>query len=289
MERQTIIGRERVDNIDIYFEYDRMDDSLPTLVLLHGFLSSSFSFRKLVPHLIKEFNVISLDLPPFGQSGKDYRYTYSFRNIAKSVVRFLAGKNIGKFSIIGHSMGGQVSLQLIQSHPDLVEHAILLAGSGYQPSYSEKMKLVSYLPFFSFGIKGYLQRSGIEKNLKNVVHDPALIDDEMRQGYIRPFMEKHDIFRALGRMLRDKEVDLLKDELRDILTPCLLVWGRHDRVVPLEIGQRLHGDLPNSELVVLEDTGHLLPEEKPAEIYQLIKQFLGTAALDFGPKEHAHE
>lgn len=70
MESHTIKGLERVGNIEIYFEYDRIDDSLPTLVLLHGFLSSSFSFRKLVPHLIKEYNVISIDLPPFGQSGK---------------------------------------------------------------------------------------------------------------------------------------------------------------------------------------------------------------------------
>jgi pimeloyl-ACP methyl ester carboxylesterase len=119
MESHTIKGLERVGNIEIYFEYDRIDDSLPTLVLLHGFLSSSFSFRKLVPHLIKEYNVISIDLPPFGQSGKDYRYTYSFRNIAKSVVMFLEGKGIRKFSIIGHSMGGQISLQLIKSYPDL--------------------------------------------------------------------------------------------------------------------------------------------------------------------------
>ncbi|WP_375090626.1 alpha/beta fold hydrolase [Peribacillus sp. RS7] len=277
MESHTIKGVERVDDMQIYFEYDRMDDSLPTLVLLHGFLSSSFSFRKLVPYLIKEFNVISIDLPPFGQSGKDYRYTYSFRNIAKSVVLFLEGKNIRKFSLIGHSMGGQISLQLIKSYPDLVDHAILLAGSGYQPGYSEKMKMVSYLPFFSFGIKRYLQKSGIEKNLKNVVHDPAMIDDEMRQGYLGPFIKNHDIFRALGRMLRDKEVDLLKEDLSDIHTPCLLIWGRHDRVVPLNIGQRLHDDLPNSELVVIEDTGHLLPEEKPEEVYQLIKGFLGVA------------
>lgn len=95
MESHTIKGLERVGNIEIYFEYDRIDDSLPTLVLLHGFLSSSFSFRKLVPHLIKEYNVISIDLPPFGQSGKDYRYTYSFRNIAKSVVMFLEEKASG--------------------------------------------------------------------------------------------------------------------------------------------------------------------------------------------------
>ena len=265
---------EQVGDINLYYEHIRIHDSFPTLVLIHGFLSSSFSFRKLVPHLTKEYNVISVDLPPFGQSGKAYRYTYSFRNIADSVVKLLEGKGIKKFSIIAHSMGGQVSLQLIKAYPGLVERAVLLAGSGYEPSFPRKMKMLSYVPLFSFGVKGYLQRSGIEKNLRNVVHNQTMIDDEMRQGYLDPFMKKHDIFRALGRMLRDKESDLSSEQLHSIDTPCLLVWGRYDRVVPLDIGRRLHEDLPNSKLIVLENTGHLLPEEKPEEVYQLIKEFL---------------
>lgn len=265
---------EQVGDIDLYYEHIFIHDSLPTLVLIHGFLSSSFSFRKLVPHLTKDYNVISVDLPPFGQSGKTNRYTYSFRNFADSLVQLLEGKGIKHFSIIAHSMGGQVSLQLINAYPDLVERAVLLAGSGYEPSFPKKMKMLSYLPFFSFGVKGYLQRSGIEKNLRNVVHDQTMIDDEMRQGYLDPFMKSHDIFRALGRMLRDKEGDLSSEELHSIHTPCLLVWGRYDKVVPLDIGKRLHEDLPNSKLIVMENTGHLLPEEKPEEVYHLIKGFL---------------
>ncbi|MFJ7676519.1 alpha/beta fold hydrolase [Peribacillus sp. NPDC097206] len=265
---------EQIGDIDMYYEHIHVHDSFPTLVLIHGFLSSSFSFRKLIPHLTKDYNVISIDLPPFGQSGKTNRYTYSFRNIAGSVVQLLEEKNIKKFSIIAHSMGGQVSLQLIKAYPGLVERAVLLAGSGYEPSFPRKMKMLSYFPFFSFGVKGYLQRSGIEKNLRNVVHNQTMIDDEMRQGYLDPFMKKHDIFRALGRMLRDKESDLSSEQLHSIDTPCLLVWGRYDRVVPLDIGRRLHEDLPNSKLIVMENTGHLLPEEKPEEVYQLIKEFL---------------
>ncbi|MGE7603163.1 alpha/beta fold hydrolase [Peribacillus sp. NPDC097675] len=123
---------EHVGNMDWYYEHNFIDDSLPTLLLVHGFLSSSFSFRKLVPHLIKEFNVISVDLPPFGQSGKTNRYIYSFRNFANSLVQLLEGKGIKKFSIIAHSMGGQVSLQLMNAYPELVDRAVLLAGSGYE-------------------------------------------------------------------------------------------------------------------------------------------------------------
>ena len=273
MDRQTEKGLEEAGEIQLYFEHHKQDDSRPTLVLLHGFLSSSFSFRKLVPYLTAKYNIMSIDLPPFGLSGKSSRYHYSFRNLAHSVVQLLERKEINPFAIIGHSMGGQVTLQLIHDHPRLAERVVLLAGSGYQPAFPNKMRYLSYIPFFSLGVKRYLEKSGLERNLRNVVFNQAMIDDEMREGYLSPFMQKHDIFRALGLMLRHKEVDLLENELGKIETPCLLIWGRYDKVVPLSIGERLHRDLRHSELAVIEEAGHLLPEEKPEEVYQLMQAF----------------
>ncbi len=269
----TIKGIEKVGQIDIYFEQYQTDESRPTLVLLHGFLSSTFSYRKLIPYLTNHFNVIALDLPPFGQSGKIYRYTYSFENIAQSIVHFLRKKGLTSFTIIGHSMGGQIALQLTKNHPDLIERAILLCSSGYLPGYSRKMKALSYMPFFSLGVRYHLAKSGLEKNLENVVYNKKLIDDAMRHGYLQPFTTGWQIFRALGRMVRDKQDDLVGDELKTIHKPCLLIWGREDQVVPLNIGERLASDLPRSELVVLDKAGHLLPEERPETVSQLIQDF----------------
>jgi len=268
-----IKGIETVGNIDIYFEQYRSNSSHQTIILLHGFLSSSFSYRKLIPYLTSDFNIITVDLPPFGQSGKTYRYTYSFENIARSIIELIEAKGLQSICLIGHSMGGQIALQLANIRPDLVQRIVLLCSSGYLPSFPRKMKALSYLPFFSLGVRHYLAKSGLEKNLKKVVYNQELIDDAMRQGYLQPFTEGRQIFRALGRMVRDKRVDLLKEDLQKIHTPCLLIWGREDKVVPLKIGKRLASDLPNANLVILNDTGHLLPEEKPAEVASYIKNF----------------
>lgn len=269
----TKIGIEKIGQIDIYFEHYQSDASYPTLVLLHGFLSSSFSYRKLIPYLTNRFNVIALDLPPFGKSGKIYRYIYSFENIAQSIIYFLEKRGLKSFTIIGHSMGGQIALQLTKIRPDLIERAILLCSSGYLPSFSRSIKALSYLPFFSLGVKYYLGKSGLEQNLQNVVYNQELIDDTMRYGYLQPFTTGWQIFRAMGRMVRDKKADLLKDDLNKIHRPCLLIWGREDKVVPLQIGERLASDLPHSELVILDHAGHLLPEEQPEKISQLIHDF----------------
>ncbi len=77
-------------------------------------------------------------------------------------------------------------------------------------------------------------------------------------------------------MIRDREGDLPSTELRKIQTPTLLIWGEQDRVVPIQIGQRLHKDLPNSQFISYENTGHLLPEEKPEHIYEEIISFVAN-------------
>ena len=98
----------------------------------------------------------------------------------------------------------------------------------------------------------------------------------MINGYLEPFLQ-NEIFRALTRMLRHREGDLSPDALQQIRTPCLLIWGEHDRSVPLNIGKRLEKDLNHSRLIVLKETGHAIPEERPHEVFQHIKNFLGDS------------
>jgi pimeloyl-ACP methyl ester carboxylesterase len=264
-------------NVELYYEYDFLSEHAPTLVLLHGFLSSSFSFRKLTPLLKKQYNVLAIDYPPFGKSGKPHTYTYSYDNLAKTLCAFLEEQSLGKVILVGHSLGGQLCLQMTRLQPNLVEKVVLLSGSSYLPAAKPALKRATYLPFFSLLVKRHLQKSGIDKNLNNVVFDKTLIDDEMRNGYMEPFMEQ-SIFRALGMMLRHHEGDLTKEELRLIETECLLIWGEHDKVVPLTVGKKLEHDLPNSKLFVIPSAAHLLPEEKPKEVCQLINHFVAQEA-----------
>lgn len=276
MEIPAYKGTQTVKDSEIYYELYQHSEDRPTLILLHGFLSSTFSYRKLLSFLTQKYTVYLLDIPPFGQSGKSNKYTYTVTNLAKTILTFIEMHKLENVILIGHSMGGQICLNMSKQRPDLVDKIILLAGSGYLAAPSIWLKRASHLPFFPYFVKRYLEKSGIEKNLRQVVYNQSMIDDEMRDGYTAPFLQGKAIFQALGKLARDKEDDLSEQDLHTITTSCLLLWGRYDKVVPLSIGNRLHKDLPSSQLIVIEDAGHLLPEEKPGEVFFQIDNFINN-------------
>ncbi|MBH9965695.1 alpha/beta fold hydrolase [Rossellomorea oryzaecorticis] len=284
MQENDFARTVNVNGAQVYYEYHQHPTASETFVLLHGFLSSSFSFRRLTPLLKETYNVVSIDLPPFGSSDKSKRFIYSYDNLATTVISLLDHLNVRNIHLTGHSMGGQIALNVMKKEPSLVDKGILLCSSGYLKKMKWPVMMASRIPLFHLYVKLWLTRSGIRKNLENVVHNRDLIDDEMMFGYMKPFLED-DIFKALTRMIRDREGDLSIRELKKIETPCLLVWGEHDRVVPLSTGHRLAGDLPQSKLVVLKDTGHLVPEEKPEEVLGHIRQFINSEAEGYVRQE----
>ncbi|UII55358.1 alpha/beta hydrolase [Cytobacillus spongiae] len=268
-------GVKEINGIEVYYEYYKHAHSKETIVLLHGFLSSTFSFRRVIPLLIKDYNVISVDLPPFGKSGKSSTFIYSYVNMAETVIRLLEMITVNEVILMGHSMGGQISLNVVNNRPDLVKKNILLCSSAYLKKAKLPLIFTSYIPFFHLYVKLWLQRSGVKNNLKNVVYDHSLIDEEMMYGYLSPFLED-DIFKALTKMIRHREGDLPAKVLKQIKTPSLLIWGEHDKVVPLNVGKRLNNDLQHSDLVILKNTGHLVPEERPEDVLSYTREFISS-------------
>lgn len=264
---------QQINGINVHYQLYKESGDKPVLVLLHGFLSSSFSYRRLIPYLKEKYTVLSVDLPPFGKTEKSTRFTYSYTNIASIVIELTRLLNFSKVNLVGHSMGGQICLYIAKQRPKLVDKIILLCSSGYLKRMSKSLIYSSYLPYFHYIVKRKLAKQGVIHNLRNVVHNHALIDQEMIEGYTEPFLDNR-IFMALTRMIRHREGDLPPEELVTIRNPALLIWGEKDRVVPISTGKRLHKDLPNSKFVSFENTGHLVPEERPEEVFHYINQFI---------------
>ncbi|MBA2871522.1 pimeloyl-ACP methyl ester carboxylesterase [Anoxybacillus calidus] len=262
-----------IHGVNIHYELYNQRSNQPFIVLIHGFLSSTFSYRRLIPYLMNDFSVLALDLPPFGKSEKSIRFQYTYKNLATLVIELLARLQIRSCILVGHSMGGQISLNIAKQRPDLVQQMILLCSSGYLKRAQMPLLLSTYIPYFHLYVKRWLERQGVEKNLLNVIYDHSLIDEEMCKGYEQPFYDEQ-IFKALARLIRHREGDLSSEELKKIKTPSLLVWGEEDKVVPIHIGKRLHQDLPNSQFISFPKTGHLLPEEKPSHVYEQILRFI---------------
>lgn len=270
--KQSMKGHQAINNIKVYYEF-YPKQSAPTIVLLHGFLSSTFTFRHLIPLLSQDYQVLSVDIPPFGKSEKSNRFIYSYKNIASTITQLVEHFGLKDLILIGHSMGGQIVLNILHFMPKIAKKAILISSSSYLKRSPKRLIFLSYIPFFYLIVKYWLARTGVKKNLEITLFNHDLINDEMINGYEEPFL-KNDIFAALCRMIRHREGDLPTESLNGIRTPCLLIWGEHDKAVPLHIGERLNNDLVNSQLVVFNETGHAIPEERPRELYQHIKDFL---------------
>jgi pimeloyl-ACP methyl ester carboxylesterase len=270
--KQPIKDHQAINNIQVYYEF-YPKQSAPTIVLLHGFLSSTFTFRHLIPLLSQDYQVLSVDIPPFGKSEKSNRFKYSYKNIASTIIQLIEHLGLKDLILIGHSMGGQIVLNILHFMPKIAKKAILISSSSYLKRSPKRLIFLSYIPFFYLIVKYWLARTGVKKNLEITLFNHDLINDEMINGYEEPFL-KNDIFAALCRMIRHREGDLPAESLNGIRTPCLLIWGEHDKAVPPHIGERLNNDLVNSQLVVFNETGHAIPEERPRELYQHIKDFL---------------
>lgn len=262
-------------NVEIYYEKyinNSMPDA-PVIVLIHGFLSSSFSFRKLIPYLKENFTLYSIDLPGFGESEKSKTFPYSLQNYGQLIIDFIDQMQLGKVNIVGHSMGGQIGLHAVRIAPDKISKLVVLGCSAYIKRAGGLLRSCCYIPLFSLGIRYWVQRKDIRKNLLEVVYDPKLIDDEMITGYQKQLLDKN-FYHSLVQLVRGREGDLESEDLLKINHPCLLIWGKEDKVIPVGLGHRMHFDLPNSTLKIYERTGHLLPEEIPDKLNKDICEFL---------------
>ncbi|WP_316274146.1 alpha/beta fold hydrolase [Bacillus halotolerans] len=272
MEAVTPIRRVKVGGVHVYYEHYQ-NPGKQTIVCVHGFLSSAFSFRKLIPLLRDQYDIIALDLPPFGQSEKSRTFIYTYQNLAMLIIGLLEHLQVKQAALVGHSMGGQISLSAALLKPELFSKIVLLCSSGYLKRSHPTIIFGTHLPYFHLYIKRWLSKEGVMKNLLNVVHNKSLIDEVMIDGYGKPFQDEQ-IFKAMTRFIRHREGDLQSEELKKISKPALLIWGEEDKVVPLKIGERLNRDLPDSKLYSLRETGHLVPEERPEFVSERIAEFI---------------
>lgn len=263
-----------VNDVQIYYEYfDHEDPDAKVVVLVHGFLSSTVSFRKLLPYLTKTYKVVSLDLPGFGQSEKSTSFIYKLSNYGQLIIDFLDKLNIQNAILIGHSMGGQISMHAAKKSPKRIEKLILLGCCSYVKRASRSLIACSYLPLFTWGMRNWIQRKDVKENLLSVLHDSKLVTEEMIESYKKPISEVAFIH-SLIRLLRQREGDMCSQDLNQIKQPVLMLWGKEDKVMPVKTGYRLKHDLPSAELIVYEKCGHLLMEEKPQEICNEIQRFI---------------
>ncbi len=248
------------------------------VVLLHGWPTSSFLWRNVMPLIAEGNRVIALDLPGFGLSDKPLDASYSFRYYDAVLEGALAALDVEKTSLAVHDLGGPIGLYWACRHPERVRRLAVLNTLVY-PDFSWAVVLflaACRLP----GLRAALTSPwGLAMAMRIGVADRRRLSEEAIVGVQAPFATsgaRRALLRAGGN-LSPKGFREIADKLPRLDVPVRIVYGERDRILPdvARTMRRVQQDLPQARLTALADCGHFLQEERPGEVGRLLAEFFG--------------
>jgi pimeloyl-ACP methyl ester carboxylesterase len=258
----------------------------PTIVLLHGFPSSSHMFRDLIPKLEDKFHVIAPDYVGFGYSdapgAKEFEYT--FDNLAAHVEGLLF-QNLGlkKFSIYVQDYGAPVGYRIASSHPDAIQSIVVQNGNAYAEGIGAGFDAMK--PFWTNRnpetekpVRELLKQ---ETTIFQYTHGVANADRVSPDGYTldqlfldRPGNDAIQLDLLHNYQSNLAQYDRWHEYFRNSQPKMLIVWGKNDPFFTVEGAKAYQRDLPKAELHLLE-TGHFALEDSSDFIAQRMREFLG--------------
>jgi pimeloyl-ACP methyl ester carboxylesterase len=274
----------QVDGLKLFYREAGPKDA-PTVVLLHGFPSSSHMFRELITRLGDKYHLVAPDYPGFGYSDAPPpdQYAYTFDHLADTVDHFLDQKGITKYSIYIQDYGSPVGFRLATRHPERIQAIITQNGNAYDeglspfwaeflypywkdPNPTTEAKVRQLLTLDATKLQ-YLQgfRNSDDVSPDSYLFDQSKLDrpgnDKIQLALFYDYRNNPPLYPAWHKYLREKK------------PPVLVVWGKNDPVFAPAGAEAFLKDVPQAELHLL-DTGHFALEEDVAEIAQIIRAFL---------------
>ena len=252
----------------------------PPIILLHGFGGCAYSWRFLAPALARDHRVLTIDLKGYGLSAKPEDGKYAISDQADMVAEFIRTRDLRDLVIIGHSMGGAVTLmtylQVREDQPARVKSLVLIDSAGYPQKMPWFVWLARAPVLGSVGGTLVSPRFATAQVLRKCYYYKDRVTEEQidTYAYYGSLPGAREAVVATAKQIEPDDVDGLIKQYKTIRVPVLIIWGEEDEVVPLSVGQNFKRDIPGSELVILPTCGHMPPEEEPGETTRLVKEFL---------------
>lgn len=240
------------------------------IVLIHGLGDRDEAWAPMIKRLKRAgFHVYAPDLMGYGRSPKPQDGDYSITGQTKYVYDFIQSLGLQKTDIGGWSMGGWIALKLALDHPELIDRVVVYDSAGTRFDLKDPKKL------FEPQTTDDVQRlfSTMEPHAKPM---PMFVQRDLLraiQGY------QWTIDKNLSSM---NESELLESRLPSLSEPLLVVWGADDGLIPLSVGQQMHQLVPNSELDILQDCGHLAPNRCSSRAASATADFLKANPVPSG-------
>ena len=252
-----------------------------TIVALHGFGASSYAWRHLIPILSKNNELVLLDLKGYGRSPKPEDGQYSLFDQAKLVIRYLHSRKLTGVTLVGHSMGGGVSLIVALAEPALVSRLVLISPIAYkQPIHFGKLLIAPVIGPLILRLSP--ASLTVYFGLAVAYHNPLKISLDQIRTYASALSAPGGRY-ALRETAKDitpgdAELHKLEKGYRTLNVPTFILLAESDRLVPLDNIERLGREVPGAQLRRLKKTGHDAPEERPDLVADAIDEFFSRTA-----------
>jgi 2-hydroxymuconate-semialdehyde hydrolase len=253
------------------------DPSLPALVLIHGSgpgVTAFANWNGVIPALSEHFHVLAPDMVGFGYTEVPEDVTdFTLDFWVDHIIGYLDALGIEKASFIGNSYGGALSLAVAARHPGRVRRFALMGAAGLKFEMSKGLLDVwGYEP----------SEANMRKLMETFAYNPGLVTDAIvlsrHNASIRP--GSHEAFSRLFPEPRQAKLDRLatpEEDIRKIEAPALIIHGREDVIVPVDVAYRFSALLPHSELHVFGECGHWTQIEKKDRFVEVVIPFLTAA------------
>ncbi len=284
---KTLHRTVEIDGLDIFYR-QAGDPAKPTLLLLHGFPTSSHMFRDLMPALADRFHLVAPDYPGFGNSSMPARedFDYSFDKLADIVLQFTEKLELDSYSLYLMDYGAPVGFRLATRHPERVEGLIIQNGNAYVEGLREfwdpiKAYWADQKPENREALRGLLNIEATKWQYVHGTRDEAAISPD-NWNIDQRLLDRDgnqeiqlDLFLSYGS--NPPLYPEWQKYLRENQPPTLIVWGKNDVIFPADGALPYKRDLQNLEFHLL-DTGHFALEEDGQVIAELIRDFLSRSA-----------
>lgn len=281
---QVLYKNQRVDNVNIFYR-EAGSPSRPTVVLLHGFPSSSHMYRDLIPQLAGHYHVIAADMPGFGYSDQPSvdQFEYTFDHIAGVMDHFLDSIGVTRYSIYIQDYGSPIGFRLFLKHPERIQAIVSQNGNAYSEGLS---------PFWDESITPYWKERNpeTEKKVRDLL-TPEITKFQYTKGFRDPEHVSPDSY-TFDQMTLDrpgnaaiqlalfydyqnnvKQYPQWHEALRKAHVPVLAVWGKNDPIFLPAGAEAFKKDVPDAEIHFV-DSGHFALEEDSGVIANYMLAFL---------------
>ena len=295
-----------IEDVDIFYR-EAGDPDRPTLLLLHGFPTSSHMFRDLITELADEFHLVAPDYPGYGFSSMPAvdEFDYSFDNVARIMERFVDTIGLDRYSLYLMDYGAPVGFRIAANRPERIDTLIVQNGNAYIEGIDNNF----WEPIRAYWKDRNAVNKGLDNdwwiNVKNAYQQPEMANEDALRflltlgatkwqytngvpnveavspdtwGHVQPLLDRDgnqeiqlQMFYSYG-----SNPPLYPDwqrYLREKQPPTLIVWGEHDEIFPAAGAEPYKRDLENLEYHLL-DTGHFALETHGQEIADLMRDFL---------------